>query len=270
MLVYDVKENDIKLVLLKAANNLIFNNSQAILKEIELVKIVVKITDTLLDSSIMLSEEDQELGRIGLIFMQTAFQQPSSNKLHKMLTDEFNYDRLLKFLKHNNEEIVRIALLILQNSMYQNLDSFFEQPDSDRITIFGLLKSFIGVGSKSDTKNQIESPLTLTALKCLSIISQTTIMAQKEFILDKQIVERLLVILSEPHERVIFGEEKINTILFDIQAQILTLIKCLTFKFSEKQSARKTVFEKHDDESKEDASDKEATVEASSKAPSYI
>ena len=220
MLVFDVKESDIKLVLLKAANNLIYNNSQAILKEIELIRTVVKITDTLLDNSAMLSDDDRELGRIGLVFLQTAFQQPSSNKLHKMLIEEFNYDKMLKFMNFEDEEIVRIALLILQNSMYQNLDSFFDQPDSTRIAIFGLLKKYIGVDSESEilSSSQIESPLVLTSLKCLSIISQTTIMAQKEFILDKQIVGRLLKILAKPHERVIFGEEKINTLLFDIQA----------------------------------------------------
>lgn len=57
--------------------------------------------------------------------------------------------------------------------------------------------------------------------------------------MDKQVFESIIGILQKPHEHIIYGDERINTQLFDLQQQCLTLIQCLTFKFSDKQHKEK-------------------------------
>lgn len=88
-----------------------------------------------------------------------------------------------------------------------------------RQSLFNQLKKYIGAIKDLDyiSSHKTECPLTLIGLKCLSIISSSTIMAQKELVLDKSIFTRIMEILNEKHERVIYGEERINTLLFEIQ-----------------------------------------------------
>lgn len=116
LLIYqsDSKDVELRTILIKAANNLIYNNSSAIAMEVGLIKEVIKIGDTLLDTNALLSDDEKELYTICLIFIQTAYQQPSTNKLHKILTDEFGYDRMLKFMEYlGSEEVSKIAVIIL-------------------------------------------------------------------------------------------------------------------------------------------------------------
>lgn len=89
---------ELKIMTVKTANNLIYNNTQVIVKEKELMHELVKYIEKILKPD-MLSEEEKTLGYTCLGWFQTALQIPSSKTINEAVMECLTYEKMLEMLE---------------------------------------------------------------------------------------------------------------------------------------------------------------------------